>query len=162
MEASEQKADPRWRSVEKTMRQHGYHANGLIETLHAVQEAYGCLDEEALRRIAAELRVALSHVYGVATFYNYFTMAPPGRHTCVVCMGTACYIKGAGEIMERISKEFNVAPEETSDDGNLSLLSARCIGCCGQAPALVVDGEIWGGLSADEVIERLRRVLNDA
>src|SRR5512137_1886406 len=96
--------DRRWKIVNATMRRLGYSPNALIETLHTVQETFGYLDDVALRFVAKTLRVPLSRAYGVATFYHFFNLKPPGRHTCVVCMGTACYIKGAGQLVEAVQK----------------------------------------------------------
>lgn len=148
--------DKRWKLVEATMRRHGFSASSLIESLHTVQETFGYLDDEALRFVANGLRLPLSKVYGVATFYHFFTMRPPGKHTCVVCLGTACYIKGAQQMLDAIDREYGVKPGETSEDGNLSVLTARCIGSCGLAPAAVVDGEVVGKLNAAQTLERLR------
>ena len=91
--------DKRWRIVDVTMRRHGYAPSALIEALHAVQESFGCLDEPGLRYVAASLRVPLSRVFGVATFYHYFSLKPQGDHTCVVCTGTACYIKDSPALL---------------------------------------------------------------
>lgn len=155
--------DKRWRLVDATMRRHGNRPGALIETLHTVQEAFGYLDEDALRYAAASLHVPLSKVYGVATFYHYFTLKPQGRHTCVVCMGTACYIKGAQALLDAIEREHGVTPGETTPDGALSVLTARCIGGCGLAPAGVVDGEVLGKLAPDDLLQRLRgRMDHDA
>ncbi|MCU0482366.1 MAG: NAD(P)H-dependent oxidoreductase subunit E, partial [Anaerolineae bacterium] len=96
--------DKRWRIVNATMRRHGYTPRGLIETLNTVQQSFGYLDEAALRYVAAALHVPLSKAYGVATFYHFFTLKPGGRHTCVVCMGTACYIKGSAHLLEALSE----------------------------------------------------------
>ena len=97
-------SDKRWKLVDATMRRLGHHSRGLIETLHTVQETFGYLDEDALRYVAASLRVPFSRAYGVATFYAFFTLKPAGEHTCVVCMGTACYIKGAPQLLN-VSQE---------------------------------------------------------
>jgi len=91
--------DKRWKIINGTMRRHGYARDALIETLHTVQESFGCLDRVSLRFVADSLRVPLSQAYGVATFYHFFTMKPPGEHVCLICMGTACYIKGAGGLL---------------------------------------------------------------
>ena len=120
-------SDKRWRLVDATMRRHGYRASSLIEALHTVQEAFGFLDEDALRYVAGMLKVPLSKVYGVATFYHFFTLKPQGKHTCVVCMGTACYIKGAQGVLDRIEAEYGVTPGETTPDNQLSVLTARCV-----------------------------------
>ena len=155
--------DKRWRLVDATMRRHGNRPSALIETLHTVQETFGYLDEEALRYVAAALHVPLSKVYGVATFYHFFTLKPQGRHTCVVCMGTACYIKGAQQLLDAIQKRYGIKPGDTTEDEELSVLTARCIGGCGLAPAGVVDGEVTGKLTPDELLGRIRgRIGHDA
>ena len=98
-------ADKRWKIVEASMRRLGNQSHALIEALHTVQEAFGFLDADSLRFVATSLRVPLSQAFGVATFYHYFTMKPPGKHTCVVCTGTACYIKGAGKLLTDMEKQ---------------------------------------------------------
>jgi len=148
--------DRRWKLVTATMRRLGYRRHALIEVLHAVQDAFGYLEHDALHYVAQCLRLPLSAVYGVATFYHFFTLKPKGEHTCVVCMGTACYIKGAADILEAIEEEFGVAPGETSADGKLSVLTARCLGACGLAPAVVFDGSVAGNLTAADVVKRIK------
>src|SRR5256885_732217 len=149
--------DKRWRLVDATMRRLGQQSRGLIETLHTVQEAFGYLDEDALKYVAASLRVPLSRAYGVATFYHFFTLKPAGEHTCVVCMGTACYIKGAPQLLEAVRKDLGIAPGETTPDKKVSLLTARCLGSCGLAPAVVYDQEIAGKVSTAAVREHLKK-----
>jgi bidirectional [NiFe] hydrogenase diaphorase subunit len=112
-----------------------------------------------LEKVAHALRVPLSQVYGVATFYHFFTLKPQGEHACVVCMGTACYIKGGGQILEAMEKEFGVKPGETSADGKLSVLTARCIGACGLAPVVVFDGQIIGKLTPEQTVSNIRRLM---
>jgi bidirectional [NiFe] hydrogenase diaphorase subunit len=155
-EASKQE-DRRWRLVNRTMRLHGNEPHALIETLHAVQEHFGFLDLDSLKYVASALRVPLSRVYGVATFYHYFTLKPPGEHTCVVCKGTACYIGGASGILTHIEDEVGIAPGETTPDGKISLLTARCLGSCGLAPAVVFDGEICGRMTPPAVLDKIGR-----
>src|SRR6516164_727414 len=106
--------DKRWRIVEATMRRHGWSGHALIESLHTAQESFGFLDDQALRYVAAGLRVPLSKVYGVATFYHFFTLKPQGEHSCVVCMGTACYVKGAEKVIAAVQNNFKVKPGETT------------------------------------------------
>ncbi|MGA0854801.1 MAG: bidirectional hydrogenase complex protein HoxE [Kiritimatiellia bacterium] len=151
--------DRRWRMVDATMRKHGYRADALIETLHTMQECFGYLEDTGLHFVAKSLRLPLSKVYGVATFYHFFTLKPKGRHTCVVCTGTACYIKGAQEILDRIDQEYGVKPEMTTKDGELSVLTARCIGSCGLAAVAVFDGTVAGKVSPDDAIEHIRKVV---
>ena len=150
--------DNRWKLINATMKRHGYQPNCLIETMHTVQETFGYLDEISLKFVAFALKVPLSSVFGVATFYNFFNLKPQGKHTCVVCLGTACYIKGTNEIAEEIKKEFKIGMGKTTEDGEVSLLSARCLGACGIAPAVVIDGEVHGNISTSETIETLRRL----
>ena len=151
-------SDKRWRLVDATMRRHGHRENSLIETLHTVQECFGFLDELAMRYVGKSLGVPLSKVYGVATFYHLFTLKPQGKHTCVVCTGTACYIKGAGAIAEALEKEYGVKVGETTADKNLSVLAARCVGSCGLAPAVVFDGEVAGKQTPELVQRRLKEL----
>ena len=151
--------DKRWRVVDATMRRHGYRPPALIEALHSVQQAFGYLDEPGLRYVAGSLGVPLSRVYGVATFYHYFSMKPPGEHTCVVCTGTACYIKDSPALLRAITAELGVEPGETTADGKLSLLTARCLGTCGLAPAAVLDGQVVGRLQSVELLGRLRDLI---
>jgi len=152
--------DRRWKLVDATMRRNGHHRHALIETLHTVQETFGYLDEEALRYVATALRVPLSRVYGVSTFYHFFTLKPQGKHTCVICTGTACYIKGAPALLSAIEHTHDVKAGETTSDGKLSLLTARCLGSCGLAPAAVFDGAVAGKLTPAESLERLRRCMD--
>ena len=150
--------DNRWKLVEATMRRHGHRAHSLIEALHTAQEAYGYLEPQVLGQLARDLRVPLSKVYGVATFYHLFTLKPKGRHACVVCTGTACYIKGAGALVERLQEHYDINPGETTEDDRLSLLTARCVGACGLAPAIVIDGDVLGKLDSESLISKLEEL----
>ena len=160
-ETSKRADDPRWRRVNRVMRLHGYRPNALIETLHMVQDTFGFLEMEALKYVAKTLQVPLSRVYAVATFYHFFTLKPPGRHTCVVCMGTACYISGAAQIIDDIEQSLHIEPGETTADGAISLVRARCLGSSGLAPAVVLDGEIKGKITPTAVLETLERWKTD-
>ena len=151
--------DKRWRVVDATMRRHGYAASALLESLHAAQQSFGYLDEPALRYVAASLGAPLSRVFGVATFYHHFSLKPQGEHTCVVCTGTACYIKDSAALVRAIGAELGLTPGQTTADGKLSLLTARCLGTCGLAPAAVLDGEVVGRLRPVELIGRLRDLV---
>ncbi len=149
--------DKRWKLVDASMRRMGQHSRGLIETLHTVQEAFGYLDEQALRYVAMSLRVPLSRAYGVATFYHFFTLKPAGRHTCVICLGTACYIKGAQQLLDTVQWDLDVSPGETTADGGVSLLTARCLGSCGLAPAVVYDQEVAGKVDTQSLRAHLKK-----
>ncbi|MBP7600516.1 MAG: bidirectional hydrogenase complex protein HoxE [Thermoflexales bacterium] len=154
--------DKRVKLVEATMRRHGFRGNALIETLHTAQEAYGFLDDDLLRLVAKTLKLPLSKVYGVATFYNLFTLKPAGKHACVVCLGTACYIKGSGRLMDTLNHELGLKAGGTTANGHLSLLTARCFGSCAMAPAAVIDGEMAGKIVPDALVARLRKLAEDA
>jgi len=149
--------DKRWKIVEATARRHGREPHALIETLHTVQESFGYLDETALRFVAASLRVPLSRVFGAATFYHFFTLKPQGKHTCVVCTGTACYIKGAPALLAGIERTYGIKPGETTPDGELSVLTARCLGSCGLAPAVVLDSHVMGRIGPGEMLNRVAK-----
>jgi bidirectional [NiFe] hydrogenase diaphorase subunit len=147
--------DKRWKIVETRMRRMGDRPAALIEALHAAQEAFGFLDDAALNYVGDTLGVPHSRVYGVATFYSFFTLKPQGEHTCVVCTGTACYINGAKDILTGIERELGVKPKQTTADGKLSILTARCLGACSLAPAVVIDGEAKGKVNAGDLIAQL-------
>jgi bidirectional [NiFe] hydrogenase diaphorase subunit len=147
--------DKRWKIVETRMRRMGDRPQALIEALHAAQEAFGFLDTDALQFVGDTLGVPHSRVYGVATFYSYFTLKPQGEHTCVVCTGTACYINGAKDIITGFEKKLGVKPKETTADGKVSVLTARCLGACSLAPAVIVDGAVMGKVSAGELVAQL-------
>ncbi len=154
--------DKRWKIVEARMRRLGGSYDALIESLHAAQEAFGYLDDEAMLFISDYLGVPRSRVFAVATFYSYFTLKPQGEHTCVVCTGTACYINGAGAIRKGIEEHLGIKSGETTADGRVSALTARCVGACSIAPVIVVDGELVGKLSPDEVVQLLRELPKGA
>ena len=151
--------DKRWKIVGATMRRHGYSRNALIETLHTVQQSFGFLDRPSLEYVALSLRVPLSKAFGVATFYHYFSLKPPGEHTCVVCLGTACYIKGAPQLLAKVEQSLGIKPGETTADGRVSVLTARCVGSCSLAPVALFDGEVAARLSATDMQGRLQRWL---
>ncbi len=150
--------DKRWRIVDATMRRLGNESHALIEALHTVQESFGYLDIDSLRYVANSLRVPLSQAYGVATFYHYFSLKPPGAHTCVVCTGTACYIKGSAKLLQSIEQKFGIRPGETTEDGQLSLVVARCLGSCGLAPVAVFDQQISGMVTQEALLAKLGRI----
>jgi bidirectional [NiFe] hydrogenase diaphorase subunit len=155
-------SDRRWKLVDSAMRRNGYSSHALIETLHQVQGAFGYLDVTAMNYVAQSLNVPPSKVYGVATFYHLFTLKPPGRHSCVVCTGTACYIKGAQALLQAIGERFGASEGQTTPDGALSLLGARCLGACGLAPAVVLDGDVLGNQTAEQLLRRLAEAIDHA
>jgi bidirectional [NiFe] hydrogenase diaphorase subunit len=144
----------RWRSVEIRMRQLGHRPEGLIEVLHTVQETFGHLPVEALARVAASLRVPLSTVYGVATFYAHFTLRPPGRHVCEVCTGTACHINGGAAVLAAVQDHLGTTVGATTPDG-VTVITVRCPGLCNLAPVMVLDGVAAGRVTGEDAVARL-------
>ena len=147
--------DKRWKIVNGTMRRYGYARNALIETLHTAQSSFGYLDEVAIRFVAKSLHVPLSQAYGVVTFYHHFSLKPAGKHTCTVCLGTACYIKGADKLLAEAQKHLQIKPGQTTADGNISLMTARCVGACGRAPVVLEDAELVGLMQPPQLVEKL-------
>ncbi len=137
------------------MKRHQYQPRALLEVLHTAQELFGSLSSDLLWFVAGKLDVPPSRVYGVATFYHFFTLQPKGRHTCVVCLGTACYVKGSEAILSAVEEKFQLKAGQTTPDGHLSLDIARCLGACGTAPAGVVDGQVQGFMQADKLVADL-------
>jgi bidirectional [NiFe] hydrogenase diaphorase subunit len=152
--------DKRFKVLDATMKRNQFNQDALIEILHKAQEAFGYLEEDVLLYIARGLKLPLSQVYGVATFYHLFSLKPSGKHTCVVCLGTACYVKGAGELLNTIKQEMGLHPGETTADGQMSLVTARCIGACGIAPAVVYDGKVLGKQTADDLLQGIQPWLS--
>jgi len=149
--------DKRWKIVNGTMRKNGFARHALIETLHTVQSSFGYLDDDAIRFVALSLRVPLSQAYGVVTFYHYFSLKPPGKHTFTICAGTACYIKGADKLIDAAEKHLGIPQGQTTSDGQISLMTARCVGACSRAPVVLSDGEVSGEMSAELMVEQLER-----
>ncbi len=149
--------DKRFKILEAHMKRHQFRHDALIEVLHKAQELFGYLEDDLLLFISCKLRLPPSRVYGVATFYHFFTLKPQGEHTCVVCLGTACYVKDADKILAALSRETGVQPGETTPDNKLSLLTARCIGACGIAPAVVLDGTVIPRSTPEALLERIRQ-----
>ena len=148
--------DKRFKVLDITMKRNQYSQDALIEILHKAQEAFGFLEEDVLFYVARALKLPLSRVYGVATFYHLFSLKPSGAHTCVICLGTACYVKGADALLNALKAEIEIKPGETTEDGQVSLVIARCIGACGIAPAAVFDGQVLGKQTGESVMEHIR------
>ena len=151
--------DKRFKILEVHMKKFQFRHDALIEILHKAQELFGYLEDDLLLFIAYKLKLPQSRVYGVATFYNFFSLAPPGEHTVTVCQGTVCYIRGARAIVAGLTNAFGVHLGETTADGRLSATEARCLGSCGLAPVVVIDGRIIGRMNPEAVVERVSTAL---
>jgi len=148
--------DKRFKILEAHMKKHQYRQDALIEILHKAQELFGYLEDDLLLFVAYKLKLPASRVYGVATFYHFFQLKPQGKHTCVVCLGTACYVKGADKIISGLAAQYKIKAGETTADNNLSLLTARCIGACGIAPAVTYDGQVAAKQTPEAALERIK------
>ncbi len=129
----------------------------LIAMLQDIQKAKGYLPEQDLRVIAREVRVPLSRLYSIATFYRAFSLAPRGRHHVQVCLGTACHVRGGARLAARLEHEFNIRSGETTHDRRFTLEAVRCVGCCGLAPVAVIDGRFHGKLNQSQLMKILDR-----
>lgn len=149
------KTDPRIKLIMAKMKKENYRPDALIEILHTAQNAYGYLPMNVLVFITKSLKIPPSRVYSTVTFYHFFSLKSKGEHTCLVCTGTACYVKGAQAILDSIEKDFHLKPGNVTGDNKLGLQVARCIGACGLAPAIVVDDEVMAKISAATVKEKI-------
>ena len=150
-------SDKRYRILEALIKKHRHRQDALIEVLHKAQELFGYLDDNTLRYVAWKLKLPPSRVSGVATFYHYFKLKPQGAHNCVVCLGTACYVKGADRVLAAVEADSGIHAGATTPDNKLSLFTARCIGACGIAPAVVFDGVVAPRQTPESVRERIQQ-----
>jgi NADH-quinone oxidoreductase subunit E/NADP-reducing hydrogenase subunit HndA len=123
----------------------------LINVLHKCQEHFGYLPAEIQEVISDELEIPVAKIYGVVTFYSFFTMTPRGRHPISICMGTACYVRGAETVLEEFRKELGLQVGQTTEDGKFSLSSLRCVGACGLAPVVMIGDKTYGRVAPDDV-----------
>ena len=132
---------------------------GLLPIMQHAQEILGCVDEEVQHYISASTGIPVSTIYGVATFYSQFTLKPRGKYTMGICLGTACYVRGSQQVLDELEKRLGIGVGETTADGMFTLNATRCIGCCGLAPAMMVNDEVYGRLVPGDVpgiIEKYR------
>ena len=132
-------------------------AGAVMPALHQAQDIYGYLPMEVQKKIADGLGVSLEEVYGVSTFYSQFSLTPKGRNHISVCLGTACYVKGAQEVFDKVCDVLHITGGDVTEDGKFSLDATRCIGCCGLAPVMTVNDDVYGKITADQVEEILKK-----
>lgn len=123
----------------------------LINVLHKAQSAFGYLPAEVQEVVAEELNVSLAKVYGVVTFYSFFSMLPKGKHPISICTGTACYVRGAEKVLDEFKKKLGIQVGETTDNGKFSISCLRCVGACGLAPVVMVGDKTYGRVSPEMV-----------
>ncbi|MDD3306336.1 MAG: NAD(P)H-dependent oxidoreductase subunit E [Acetobacterium sp.] len=145
------KKDGKDHLVEEIIARHKNSNGALIPVLHEVQDLYGYLPAEAQAKVAKEMNVPISEVFGVISFYSHFALKPKGKFKISICMGTACYVKGAGPILDKLKENLAIGIGETTADGQFTLEECRCLGACGLAPVLTVNGKVYGRLTKDDV-----------
>jgi len=131
----------------------------LIPTLHEAQAIYGYLPYEVQKKISEGLDIPMAEIYGVVTFYTQFSIYPKGQFNVAVCLGTACYVKGSGDIIDKFKQRLGIEVGQCTDDGKLSLEATRCIGACGLAPVLTVNDDVYGKITADDVDDILSKYM---
>lgn len=141
------------RELRRFIRKHKDQPGAMMPVLQEAQGIYGYLPREVQEIIAEEMKVPLSEVFGVATFYSQFTLTPKGEHSISVCLGTACYVKGADKILAAIEEHLGIKAGECTPDGFYSIESCRCLGACGLAPVMTVDGEVYGKVTPESAVQ---------
>lgn len=142
--------------------EHRNAAGELINILHKAQHLFGYLPAEVQRIVARQLQIPVSKVYGVVTFYSFFTMSPKGEYPISVCMGTACYVRGAEKVLDEFKRQLKIEVGETTPDGKFSLSSLRCVGACGLAPVVLIGEKVYGRVVPGDVEKILKEVTATA
>ena len=140
-----------YEQLDKVILQWKDEPGGLLPIMQNAQEILGCVDEEVQHYISEKVGVPVSTIYGVATFYSQFSLYPKGKYKISVCLGTACYVKGSGDVFEELTKKLNIKSGECTADGRFSLDACRCVGACGLAPVLTVNDEVYGKVTVDDI-----------
>lgn len=148
--------------LDALLAEHSGDPSALIEVLHKAQEWIGFLPEEVQRRIADGLGVSVGDVYSVISFYSHFSTKPKGKYHIALCLGTACYVKGSPDIIDRLERELHIKAGDSTDDGMYSLEIVRCLGACGLGPVMTVNGEVYGLLSPDKAVTILKDLQAEA
>lgn len=149
------KTDPRVKLLAAKIKKENYKPDALIEILHTAQNAYGHLPMDVLAYIAKALHLPPSRIYSTVTFYHFFSLKSKGEHTCLVCTGTACYVKGAQAILDEIENKMGLKAGQVTADNKFGVQVARCIGACGLAPVVVLDDEVHAKVSAHDIVNTI-------
>lgn len=150
-EGCKQLVDPKEEKLDQVIAQYKNEKGALIPVLQGAQEIYGYLPAHVLKYVSKALRIPIAKVYGVVTFYAQFRLMPMGRNVISTCLGTACHVRGGAKVLETIEKELHIKDGETSEDGRFTLEIVNCMGACGLAPVISVNGEVHGRLTADQI-----------
>jgi len=143
--------DSKGQEVKKFIQEHKNIKGGLIPVLHNIQDVYGYLPKEMLNIVSDSMNIPLTEIYGVASFYSYFSLTPKGKHVIRVCLGTACYVKNSQAIIDEIGRELGITVGQTTSDGKFTLEATRCLGACGLSPVMMIDDKVFGRLAKDDV-----------
>ena len=143
--------DEKERKLQEIIEKYKNVEGALIPVLHEAQDVYGYLPMSVQKKIAEELNIPLSEIYGVVTFYTQFSLKPKGRFKVNVCMGTACYVKGSNLILDKLQEKLGISVGDCTEDGKFSLEACRCIGACGLAPVIMINDVVYGKLSPDDI-----------
>ena len=137
--------------LRKVIEEHKDQKGGLMPVLQEAQAIFGCVPLDVQKIIAEGMNVTLSDVYGVATFYSQFSLEPKGEYVCGVCLGTACYVKGSQKVLDKLASELNIEVGRTTPDGKFTIQATRCLGACGLAPVMMINDEVYGRLTPEEI-----------
>lgn len=149
---------PEMKKVAQIIDRHKDRKGALMPILNDIQDELGYLPRFAMEQTAKALDMPLAEIYGVATFYSRFTLKPRGEHTISVCLGTACYVKGAQQVFSKLAEELKVEGSgDTTDDGKFTLEATRCLGCCGLAPVIMIDEDVYGKLVPEDIPDILKK-----
>jgi NADH:ubiquinone oxidoreductase subunit E len=149
--------DVRFSKLDEVMDAYEHSPDAVIHYLQQAQQLFGYLRDDVINYIAVKTRTPLSQIYGVVTFYHLFSTIPKGKHTVTVCLGTACYVKGADRIFDRLAKDLKVDDGETTKDDMYTLCKARCVGACGLAPAVIIDEDVHAKMTPDKCVKILKK-----
>ena len=136
---------------------HSDKTDGLMPILHEAQDIFGYIPLEVQKFISDKTGVSVARIQGVVTFYSQFSTEPKGEHVVGVCLGTACYVKGAQAILQKLKEELGIEPDQTTSDGKYSLVATRCIGACGLAPVITIDDDVYGKVDPTQVSSILNK-----
>jgi NADH:ubiquinone oxidoreductase subunit E len=151
-------SDTESKKLTEILERHKGQNGPLMPVLNKIQDCFGYLPRFALEEVSKTFNVPLAEIYGVATFYSRFTLKPRGEHTISVCLGTACYVRGAKDVFSKIVEELKVnGSGDTTEDGKFTLEATRCFGCCGLAPVMMIDDDVYGKLTPDKIPEILKK-----
>ncbi len=154
-------SDEQIQELKEKISEHKKKPGPLMPTLHDAQRIFGCIPIRIQKIIAEELDESTSKINRVVTFYSHFSLEPKGKHIINVCMGTACYVRGSQEILDTIGGILKIKPGETSEDGKFTLAAARCIGACGLAPVLTIDGKVYGSATSKSVRSVIEELMKE-